>query len=184
MAQHQLSGPRHSGSSSGRNQHQAGKLSMLSSRLVVWHYCSHCWNFENASVTVDIIPDLSERLQQYFDQGVRQKDIPTAIARDLPGITVRYVSQLFLVVDLDRPVQVLWLSAPSSRNVRCFIKQFSIENPRHSSLTDIKKGLAVLELRESDPLNHWGCQKVKEKLRLNGVHLTRWESLEFLALWC
>ncbi|KAJ2932929.1 hypothetical protein H1R20_g4143, partial [Candolleomyces eurysporus] len=47
-------------------------------------------------------------------------------------------------------------------------------------MTDIEKALSVLELRENDPLNRWGCRKVKEKLRLDGVHVTRDWTMDFL----
>ncbi|EAU82186.2 hypothetical protein CC1G_10588 [Coprinopsis cinerea okayama7 len=114
---------------SGRNQHGNGKI-------------------------LDICPDIGERLQRYFDQGVRQKDIPQRLLKDLPGLSVR--------------------------SVRRLIKQLGIRTTRNSGLTDLEKGKAILELKQHDPLGRWGARAVKEKLALQSVHVSRDFTAKFM----
>ncbi|KAJ7919227.1 hypothetical protein B0H13DRAFT_2320643 [Mycena leptocephala] len=76
-------------------------------------------------------PDLPEWIQQYIDDGRKQADIPTELLNDR-GIII------------------------SVRSIEHIIKTHQIRTTRHSGLTDVEKGAAILAVTEEDPLARWG----------------------------
>ncbi|KAF9034342.1 hypothetical protein BJ165DRAFT_1417428 [Panaeolus papilionaceus] len=104
---------------------------------------------------LDAIPDLAERLQKYSDQGVLRKDIPRMIEKDC-NETISLAS------------------------VKKFMRRFNIRTVRRNTMSDLEKGVAILDVIEQDPLGRLGCRNVKEKLALTGVHISRDFTMQFL----
>ncbi|RXW18835.1 hypothetical protein EST38_g7018 [Candolleomyces aberdarensis] len=105
---------------------------------------------------LEAIPDLPMRLQKYINEGIRQKDIPEHVRKDCNG-------------------QIVSLSS-----IKKFMKRFNIKTVKHSGLSDIEKGVAILRVVEQDPLGRYGCRLVKEKLQLKGTHVSRDFTMTFL----
>ncbi|KAJ6470227.1 hypothetical protein C8R47DRAFT_988782, partial [Mycena vitilis] len=61
----------------------------------------------------------------------------------------------------------------SLRSIERIIKKHNICTSRHPGLTDVEKGAAILAVAEEDPLGRWGSRKIKEKLAVQTVHLSR-----------
>ena len=61
----------------------------------------------------------------------------------------------------------------SIRSVERIIKTHGIRTTRHSGLTNVEKGAAILAVTEEDPLARWGGRKIKEKLSVKGIHIPR-----------
>ncbi|KAJ3502730.1 hypothetical protein NMY22_g18492 [Coprinellus aureogranulatus] len=97
---------------------------------------------------IEDIPDIYERLQAYINQGVQQKMIPERLEHDCK--------------------QKISLSA-----VKKLMKKGKIKTVRNSGLTDTDKATAILKVSEQDPLGRFGCRLTKEKLGLDGIHVSR-----------
>ncbi|KAJ7429234.1 hypothetical protein FB451DRAFT_1556452 [Mycena latifolia] len=93
-------------------------------------------------------PELPEWIQQYIDDGVKQADMPRNILDD-HGITI------------------------GLRSIERIIKNSDLHTSRHSGLTDVDKGAAIMAITQEDPLGRWGGRKIKEKLSLQSVHIPR-----------
>ncbi|KAJ7439477.1 hypothetical protein FB451DRAFT_1301899 [Mycena latifolia] len=93
-------------------------------------------------------PELPEWIQQYIDDGVKQADMPRNILDD-HGITI------------------------GLRSIERIIKNSDLHTSRHSGLTDVEKGAAIMAITQEDPLGRWGGRKIKEKLSLQSVHIPR-----------
>ncbi|KAJ7868533.1 hypothetical protein B0H14DRAFT_2572268 [Mycena olivaceomarginata] len=93
-------------------------------------------------------PDLPQWIQGYIDDGIKQPDMPRELSDD-HGITV---------------------------NIECIIKNQNLRTTRHSGLTDVDKGAAILAVTQEDPLARWGGWKIKEKLSLETIHVPRMAS--------
>ncbi|KIY47705.1 hypothetical protein FISHEDRAFT_44855, partial [Fistulina hepatica ATCC 64428] len=102
------------------------------------------------ALLVDQYPQLPVLIQKYIHEGVKQADIPVMLQDDhkLPKIGLRSIERI--------------------------IKQHGLITTRHSGLSDVEKGNAILDLSEEDPLGRWGSRKMKEELaRTKGVHISR-----------
>ncbi|KAJ7863354.1 hypothetical protein B0H14DRAFT_3444217 [Mycena olivaceomarginata] len=93
-------------------------------------------------------PDLPQWIQGYIDNGIKQPDMPRELSDD-HGITVKL------------------------RSIECIIKNQNLRTTRHSGLTDVDKGAAILAVTQEDPLVRWGGRKIKEKLSLKTIHVPR-----------
>ncbi|EAU89702.2 hypothetical protein CC1G_07427 [Coprinopsis cinerea okayama7 len=113
-----------------------------------------CKIANQSSNLIEDIPDLPDRLQVYVNEGVRVKDLPHAVKRDL-GASI------------------------SLSSIKKIMNRFDVKTTRRSGLTDLEKGLAILSVTEDDPLGRWGCRTVKEKLALKGIHVERDFAMRF-----
>ncbi|KAJ7185212.1 hypothetical protein C8R46DRAFT_881931, partial [Mycena filopes] len=93
-------------------------------------------------------PDLPKWIQTYVDDGIKQADMPQAFLDDR-GITI------------------------GLRSIERLIDKHKIHTSRHSGLTDVEKGAAILAITQEDPLARWGGRKIKEKLAMQSIHVPR-----------
>ncbi|KAJ6460661.1 hypothetical protein C8R47DRAFT_1160637 [Mycena vitilis] len=105
-------------------------------------------NQHSSQPLVKQFPNLPNWIQQYVDDGRKQTDIPRELLAD-HGVVV------------------------SVRSIERIISKHQIRTTRHSGLTDVEKGAAILAVTEEDPLGRWGGRKIKEKLSVKGIHLPR-----------
>ncbi|PPR05257.1 hypothetical protein CVT24_008283 [Panaeolus cyanescens] len=112
-------------------------------------------NQYRATSILDAIPDISDRLQTYINQGARQKDIPRLLERDCNEII-------------------------SLSSVKKLMKKFNIVSVYRPQQSAVDQGSAILKVLDEDPLGRLGCRSVKEKLALQGVHVTRDFTMKFM----
>lgn len=99
-----------------------------------------------------------------LNQGFLQKDIPKRLGKDIPGFIIRY-SNFSLTFSP--------LIMCSGSSVRCYIKEFNISTTQNNGLSEVEMGKAILRVIQDDPLGKWGARKVKEKLALESIHISR-----------
>ncbi|KAJ7182577.1 hypothetical protein C8R43DRAFT_868246 [Mycena crocata] len=104
--------------------------------------------FLTAAITVKEYPELPQWIQQNIDDSVKQAEMPQAFLDDR-GISI------------------------GLRSVKRIIKEHNLRTTRHSGLTDVEKGAAILGITEEDPLGRWGARKIKEKLADKSIHISR-----------
>ena len=81
-------------------------------------------------------------------------------------VTVRYAPLIFN--------DFLVLMRPCSLSlVKKLIKKGRVKTVRNSGLSSVDKGEAILRIAEQDPLGRFGCRLTKEKLALEGTHISR-----------
>ncbi|KAJ3523600.1 hypothetical protein NMY22_g11368 [Coprinellus aureogranulatus] len=105
---------------------------------------------------IHTVNDIVDRIQRMFDRGVLQKNIPKHLAQEIPGFSI------------------------SGRTIRRYIQDYNIRTPRHTGLSDVEIGVAILRVLQDDPLRRWGARKIKEKLGLQSIHVTRDFITDFL----
>ncbi|KAJ7697401.1 hypothetical protein B0H17DRAFT_1197460 [Mycena rosella] len=93
-------------------------------------------------------PELPQWIQKYIDDGVKQADMPQA-----------FLEEYAITIGL--------------RSIERIVKKHDLRTSRHSGLTDVEKGAAILAITQEDPLARWGGRKIKEKLSLQSVHIPR-----------
>ncbi|KAF7293373.1 hypothetical protein MIND_01114100 [Mycena indigotica] len=99
-------------------------------------------------MTVDDHPELPQHIQKCIDENVKQADIPAELLRE-------------------HNIKI------GLRSVERIIDRFQLKTTRHSGLSELQKTTAVLTVTEEDPLGRWGARKVKEKLAMQGIHMSR-----------
>ncbi|KAJ7196876.1 hypothetical protein GGX14DRAFT_672179 [Mycena pura] len=97
---------------------------------------------------LDDHPELPQYIQKLINEHVRQKDIPAALKREYKIET-------------------------KLRSVERIIKDCNLSTTRRSGLDAVQKTTAILTVTEDDVLGRWGGRRVKEKLGLQGVHISR-----------
>ncbi|KAJ7301687.1 hypothetical protein DFH08DRAFT_827305 [Mycena albidolilacea] len=108
-------------------------------------------NQHSSRPLLDQYPDLPQWIQGYIDDGIKQPDMPRELSDD-HEITVKL------------------------RSIERIIKNQNLRTTRHSGLTDVDKGAAILAVTQEDPLARWGGRKIKEKLSLKTIHVPRMAS--------
>ncbi|KAJ6630365.1 hypothetical protein B0H10DRAFT_1939129 [Mycena sp. CBHHK59/15] len=93
-------------------------------------------------------PQILEIIQYYVNEGIQQAAMPQEFLDD-HGITI------------------------GLRSIQRIIKDEQITTTRHSGLTEVEKGAAILAITSEDPLARWGGRKIKEKLAGKGIHIPR-----------
>ncbi|KAF7307411.1 hypothetical protein MIND_00535500 [Mycena indigotica] len=104
-------------------------------------------NQHRRGTLLDQHPELPSLIQKCINEHVRQGDIPELLSKE-HGINI------------------------GLRSIERIIKMRNLSTTRHSHLTDVEKVTAILSVTEDDPLGRWGGRKVKEKLALDGVHIS------------
>ncbi|KAJ7216981.1 hypothetical protein GGX14DRAFT_601649 [Mycena pura] len=104
---------------------------------------------------LDDHPELPQYIQKLINEHVRQKDIPAALKREYKIET-------------------------KLRSVERIIKECNLSTTRRSGLDAVQKTTAILTVTEDDVLGRWGGRRVKEKLGLQGVHISRPEITQIL----
>ncbi|KAJ7868014.1 hypothetical protein B0H14DRAFT_2346753, partial [Mycena olivaceomarginata] len=61
----------------------------------------------------------------------------------------------------------------SLRSIERIVKSHNLRTSRHSGLTDVEKGAAIISITEEVPLGRWGARKIKEKLAVQSIHIPR-----------
>ena len=69
---------------------------------------------------------------------------------------------------------LLSLTHCSLSSVKKLLKRGQIRTVRKPGISDLEKGVAILKVAEQDPLGRFGCRLIKEKLALEGTHVSRY----------